>query len=62
MAGRPSDEIRNGPPRRILLRCPEITLKGKNRGDFEHCLVENVIRRLRRRGLAWRVHYAQGRL
>jgi thiamine biosynthesis protein ThiI len=49
-------------PRRILLRCPELTLKGRNRGEFERALVANVGLRLRRTGLGWPVHYAHGRV
>ena len=49
-------------PNRIVLRCPEITLKGKNQDDFMLALVENVAHRLRAIGARWQVHYAHGRV
>lgn len=48
--------------RRIVLRCPEITLKGRNRADFEQALVANVGCRLRALEADWPVHHAHGRL
>lgn len=47
---------------RILLHCPELTLKGKNQIDFQHALLTNVRRRLSALGLQWRVSNARGRL
>lgn len=47
---------------RIVLRCPELTLKGRNRPDFERKLVRNVRTRLSSLGLSWRVQRAHGRL
>jgi thiamine biosynthesis protein ThiI len=47
---------------RILLRCPEITLKGRNQGDFRACLHRNVRRTLRAGGRDWPVRSARGRL
>lgn len=49
-------------PNRIVLRCPELTLKGRNRPDFERRLVRNVTSRLASLGLNWRVHQAHGRI
>ena len=47
---------------RIALRCPELTLKGRNRGMFERVLVENVSRRLAGLGLDWPIYQAHGRV
>lgn len=47
---------------RIVMHCPDITLKGKNRGIFENQLVDNVRLRLRCLGLDWPVYSARGRL
>lgn len=47
---------------RIALRCPELTLKGRNRGMFERILVENVSKRLAGLSLSWAVHQAHGRV
>lgn len=47
---------------RIALRCPELTLKGRNRGMFERVLVENVSKRLAGLGLDWATHQAHGRV
>ena len=47
---------------RIVLRCPELTLKGRNRGLFERVLVENVCCRLDGLGLQWQVSDAHGRV
>lgn len=49
-------------PNRIVLRCPEITLKGKNQDDFMLALARNVAHRLRATGAVWQVHYAHGRV
>lgn len=38
---------------RILLHCPDITLKGKNQGDFQQQLERNLRRRLHALGLDW---------
>jgi thiamine biosynthesis protein ThiI len=45
-----------------VLRCPELTLKGRNRGLFERQLVRNVTHRLAHHGLKWTVRLAHGRL
>lgn len=47
---------------RIVLRCPELTLKGRNRGLFERLLVGNISRKLESLGLSWAVHLAHGRV
>ena len=47
---------------RILLRCPEITLKGRNQGDFRACLHRNVRSTLRAIGVDWSVRSARGRV
>lgn len=49
-------------PNRIVLRSPELTLKGRNRPDFEQKLVRNVTTRLASLDLDWRVHRAHGRI
>jgi len=49
-------------PARIVLHCPEITLKGRNQGEFQQRLRDNVVHRLRGAGLPWRVRPARGRL
>jgi thiamine biosynthesis protein ThiI len=49
-------------PNRIVLRSPELTLKGRNRGLFEEALVRNVAHRLRGLGRRWRVRGAHGRV
>jgi thiamine biosynthesis protein ThiI len=49
-------------PNRIVLRCPEVTLKGRNRGLFERVLLQNVVHRLGGLGLRWRVRSAHGRV
>jgi len=46
----------------IVLRSPELTLKGRNRGLFERALVQNVSQRLAGLGLQWQVRSAHGRL
>ncbi len=47
---------------RIVLRSPELTLKGRNRGMFERALVKNVRKRLRGLGLSWPVLVPHGRV
>ena len=49
-------------PNRILMRCPELTLKGRNRPDFEQTLLSNVALRLTALGLEWPVYKAHGRV
>ena len=49
-------------PNRIVLRSPELTLKGRNRTEFEQRLVCNVRQRLDSLGLRWQVHGAHGRV
>jgi thiamine biosynthesis protein ThiI len=46
---------------RILLHSPDITLKGKNQGDFQQQLEANIRQRLRALGLSWQVGSARGR-
>jgi thiamine biosynthesis protein ThiI len=46
---------------RILLHSPDITLKGKNQGDFQQKLEANIRLRLHALGLAWQVGSARGR-
>ena len=41
------------PERRILIRAPEIRIKGRNRPSFREALKRNLGRRLRRVGLDW---------
>ncbi len=48
--------------RRLLLHCPDITLKGRNQRDFQDALVRNVRHVLNRAGLDWRVGSARGRV
>lgn len=57
------DATSPGPPawNRILLHCPEITLKGRNQGDFRQRLHSNIAERLRGLGRGWRVISAHGR-
>ena len=55
-------EVLSLTPNRIVLRCPEITLKGKNQDDFMQVLAQNVAHRLRAIGARWQVHYAHGRV
>ena len=47
---------------RILLHTPDITLKGKNRSDFENALVTNIKRRLKHFALPWQVVSGKGRI
>ena len=49
-------------PLEIILRSPEITLKGRNQGDFWAQLRTNVRHVLRRQGLRWPVKMTRGRL
>jgi thiamine biosynthesis protein ThiI len=48
--------------RRILLHCPDITLKGRNQDDFQRALDANVRHVLKRLGFGWRVSSARGRV
>lgn len=47
---------------RIVLHCPDITLKGRNQDDFQRALVRNVRHVLRHAGLDWGVGSARGRV
>jgi thiamine biosynthesis protein ThiI len=47
--------------KRILVHFPEITLKGRNREEFERALASNIRHRLRRLGLDWPLKRARGR-
>jgi tRNA uracil 4-sulfurtransferase len=49
-------------PVQILIRSPEITLKGRNQGDFWLRLKTNVETHLARRGISWPVKTARARL
>lgn len=49
-------------PLQIILRSPEITLKGKNQGDFWSQLRANVRHVLRRQDRRWPVKMTRGRL
>lgn len=49
-------------PLQIVIRSPEITLKGRNQGEFWLHLRANVRRQLQRRGIAWPVTTARARL
>jgi len=48
-------------PNRILIHFPEVSLKGRNREDFENQLADNIRHRLRRLGFDWRLKRARGR-
>jgi len=61
-AGRHQTGTDTAPGRRLLLHCPDITLKGRNQEDFQKALVRNVRHVLRRAGLAWPVAGARGRV
>jgi thiamine biosynthesis protein ThiI len=50
------------PPVQILIRSPEITLKGRNQGEFWVRLRENVRHHLERRGVRWPIQTARARL
>ena len=57
--------VQGGTPaarRRLLLHCPDITLKGRNQGDFQDALVRNVHHVLKRTQLDWTVSAARGRV
>jgi thiamine biosynthesis protein ThiI len=47
---------------RIVMHCPDITLKGRNQDDFQRALLRNVRHVLRRAGFGWRVGSARGRV
>jgi thiamine biosynthesis protein ThiI len=49
-------------PVQILIRSPEITLKGRNQGEFWVRLRENVRHHLERRGVGWPIQTARARL
>ena len=49
-------------PRRILIRAPEIRIKGRNRPTFREALKRNLGRRLRGIGLRWRASSAGDRV
>lgn len=49
-------------PVQILIRSPEITLKGRNQGEFWLRLKSNVQTHLARRGISWPVKTARARL
>jgi len=46
---------------RLVLHCPELTLKGRNQPDFRRRLQRNLARRLGALGRHWRVVAAHGR-
>ncbi len=47
---------------RILLHCPDITLKGRNQNDFKRRLLKNTRERLVQAGRDWHVGAARGRM
>jgi len=47
---------------RILLHCPDITLKGKNQSDFRRRLLKNARSCLAHAGKLWHVGAARGRM
>jgi len=49
-------------PVQIVIRSPEITLKGRNQGDFWVRLRENLGRQLDSRGISWPIGTARARL
>jgi thiamine biosynthesis protein ThiI len=49
-------------PVQIVIRSPEITLKGRNQGEFWYRLRENLRRRLDRQGISWPIETARARL
>src|SRR3989304_5535787 len=49
-------------PVQIVIRSPEITLKGRNQGDFWVRLRENLGRQLDARGISWPIGTARARL
>lgn len=46
---------------RILLHCPDITLKGRNQADFQRALVKNIKYKLARIGCSWGIGDSRGR-
>ena len=56
------EPLRRLQPNRLLLRCPDITLKGQNLKFFSQTMVDTVTHRLRGFGLDWRTRYAPGRV
>lgn len=48
--------------RRLLLHCPDITLKGRNQEMFQQALVRNIRHALRKAGMDWPVGSARGRV
>ncbi len=56
------DASANALPLQIVIRSPEITLKGRNQGEFWVHLRTNVRRQLHRRGVSWPVTTARARL
>lgn len=62
-AGQLSDvSIHPAAPRRILIRSPEIRIKGRNRPAFREALKRNLGQRLRGIGLRWRASSAGDRV
>ena len=59
--GAAADPIREA-PRRILIRSPEIRIKGRNRPSFREALKRNLGQRLRGIGLRWRASSAGDRV
>ena len=56
------DEREAAAPRRILIRSPEIRIKGRNRPSFREALKRNLGQRLRGIGLRWRASSAGDRV
>lgn len=54
-------QLCHGKPR-ILLHCPDITLKGRNQDDFRRRLLKNARDRLALSGYQWHVGAARGRM
>ena len=50
------------PPLELHIRSPEITLKGRNQGDFWAQLRGNIRHTLRSEGISWPIQRRQGRL
>ncbi|MXW70402.1 MAG: tRNA 4-thiouridine(8) synthase ThiI [Acidobacteria bacterium] len=59
--GAAADPMREA-PRRILIRSPEIRIKGRNRPSFREALKRNLGQRLRGIGLRWRASSAGDRV
>lgn len=57
-----TEEDTREPHYRLLLHCPEITLKGKNQAHFEEVLWGNARHRLLRTGMDWPVRSSRGRI